>query len=210
MGAALNRLGYDRDYRQLAPDARRFRAARPRVRWDAVRLDGEVLDVPAGVVLDLGATAKAVAADRAAALVASRLHTGVLVNLGGDIATAGPAPAGGWSVEVRDREDDPATHVNLPAGAGLATSSTRSRTWQRSGLTLHHIVDPRTGRSVDPAWRSVTVAAPTCVEANALSTAAIVRGRAAFDWLCSLGAPARFVTPDGVVRTTASWPGDAR
>jgi thiamine biosynthesis lipoprotein len=210
VGAALAGLGYDREYLLIAPDGRSVRPTAPRVRWDAVRLQGDTLHVPAGVVLDLGATAKAVAADRAAALVADHLATGVLVNLGGDLATAGPAPVGGWQVEVRDREDDPSTHVSVPSAAGLATSSTRSRTWRRGGLTLHHIVDPRTGASAEPAWRSVTVAAPSCVEANALSTAAIVRGRDAFAWLRGLGAPARLVPVDGGVRVTPAWPGDAR
>ena len=65
--------------------------------WREVRLDGRSLTLPAGVQLDLGATAKAWAADRSAARIAARAGSGVLVSLGGDIAVAGrrPPTAGG-------------------------------------------------------------------------------------------------------------------
>jgi thiamine biosynthesis lipoprotein len=162
------------------------------------------LTVPTGVLLDLGATAKAVTADRAAARVAAELGTGVLVALGGDIATAGPGPDGGWRVLVRDRPGDPQCTVRLPAGAALATSSTVARTWGRPGELLHHILDPRTARPTPRVWRTVSVAAFTCLRANTLSTAAIVRGHAAPDLL--RGVPARLVTPDLDVLRLGGWP----
>jgi thiamine biosynthesis lipoprotein len=169
--------------------------------WRSVRLDGRDLTVPSGVLLDLGATAKAVAADRTAALVASRLDVGVLVALGGDIATAGPAPSRGWRVLVRDRPGDPQCTVELPAGAALATSSTVSRTW---GERLHHILDPRTGRPATRVWRTVSVAAHSCLDANTLSTAAIVRGHGAVRLLA--GSPSRLVTSRGEVLRLGGWP----
>jgi FAD:protein FMN transferase len=167
-------------------------------------LDGRRLTVPPGVLLDLGATAKAVAADRAAALVAQRLGTGVLVALGGDLATAGTAPDGGWRVLVEDRPGDPRCTVQLPAGGALATSSTAGRAWGRPGELLHHILDPRTGRPAPTVWRTVSVAAFSCLRANTLSTAAIVRGRAALNLLG--GVPSRLVTPDLDVVRLGGWP----
>jgi thiamine biosynthesis lipoprotein len=172
--------------------------------WRAVHLRGRELTVPDGVLLDLGATAKAVAADRAAMLVATRLGVGVLVALGGDIATAGPAPDGGWRVLVQDRPGDPRCTVRLPAGAALATSSTAGRTWARPGELLHHILDPRTGRPAPPVWRTISVAASCCLRANTLSTAAVVRGHAAPGLL--RGVPARLVTPARRVLRLGGWP----
>jgi FAD:protein FMN transferase len=177
--------------------------------WRSVQLDGRLLRVPAHLALDLGATAKAVAADRTAARVADELGCGVLLSLGGDIATAGPSPAGGWRIRVQDLPADPAQQVLLGAGLALATSSTQKRRWQRAGETMHHILDPATGRPAVASWRSVSVAATTCWAANTLSTAAIVRGPAAVDWLASLGADARLVAPDGAVITTGGWPAPA-
>lgn len=139
-------------------------------------------------------------------VVAADRGTGVLVNLGGDIATAGPAPEGGWRVLVQDSDDDPASHVTIGTDTGLATSSTRRRRWWRAGAAHHHIVDPRTGASAEPVWRSVSVAADSCLAANSVSTAAIVRGRRAPAWISALGVPARLVDADGQERTIGGWP----
>jgi thiamine biosynthesis lipoprotein len=208
VGTALRRLGYDRDVALLpARQDRPLRVvSRPVPGWRRVRLDGRRLTVPAGTVLDLGATAKALTADRCAALVAAACGTGVLVALGGDIATAGPAPDGGWRILVQDRPGDPSCTVAVPAGSAVATSSTTSRTWRRAGLTLHHVLDPRTGLPAEPVWRTVTVAAPSCTAANTLSTAALVRGRRAVAWLGSQRRPARLVTAGGEVLTLNGWP----
>ena len=206
VGTAMRRLGYDRDLRLVLRDGAPVRAeVRPAPGHRRVRLVGRELRLPPGVELDLGATAKAVAADRAAALVHDRLGVGVLVSLGGDVATAGPAPREGWQVLVQDTDDVPA-HISLPPGAAVATSSTRTRRWRRGGEEVHHVVDPRTGRPAPSYWRSVTVVAGCCLAANAASTAAIVRGPEAEPWLRGLGAVARLVRDDGPQLTTRGWP----
>lgn len=209
VGASVSALGYDRDIRLVESGGAVVALVRPAPGWGRLRLVGRRLTIPAGLELDLGATAKAVAADRAAALVAERLGTGVLLSLGGDIATAGTAPAGGWQVLVQDAPDDPAAPVALPAGTALATSSTVRRTWRRGGETLHHIVDPATGRSAEPVWRTVSVAAPSCAAANTAATAAIVKGDDGLDWLRRRGLPARLVGRDGRVRLVGGWPDQA-
>ncbi len=207
VGAALRRLGYDRDLWLVSDEDGPVRAVLTAVPdHRALRVEGSRLRLPAGVELDLGATAKAVAADRCAALVHAALGTGVLVSLGGDIATAGRAPAEGWQVRVQDQPEDPWTQIELPAGAAVATSSTVSRQWRRGGETLHHIVDPRTGRPAAQVWRSVTVADASCARANAITTAALVRGESAPGWVDRLGLPARFLRADGAVLLTDGWP----
>ncbi|GAA4714083.1 FAD:protein FMN transferase [Phytohabitans rumicis] len=204
VGAALYRLGYDRDFADLPA----YRAELPIVvvpapGWHQVKLEGQELTIPPAIKLDLGATAKAFTADRCARLVAERCGVGVLVSLGGDIATAGPEPDGGWRVLVQDGPDQPHCTIALAAGMALATSSTISRRWLADGRTLHHILDPRTCQPADPVWRTVTVAAEHCLEANMLSTAALVRGHHA---PTSLHKPARLVTASGEVLTLNGWP----
>lgn len=212
LGDALAGLGYDRDL-ALLPPADATRVVRPGevvVRrsstWRSLRLDGRRLTLPAGVRLDLGATAKARAADRCAALVHDRLGTGVLVSLGGDVATAGPAPREGWQVTVQDLPADAPQQVGLTAGAAVATSSTARRTWQHDGRVVHHLLDPRTGAPVDGPWRCVTVVAPTCLRANTASTATLALGDAGLSWLARTGLPARLLGHDGGVVTTGGWP----
>lgn len=205
VGRAVVELGDDHFRPGGSPVPRISSVAVP-VDWTAVEFDGHSVRIPPGTLLDLGATAKAVAADRCARRVHSETGTGVLVNLGGDIATAGPAPWDGWRVLVQDCDDDPASHVRIGTDTGLATSSTRRRRWWRAGTVHHHIIDPRSGASADPVWRSVSVAADTCLAANTVSTAAIVRGPRAVPWISALGVPARLVDRDGTERVFGGWP----
>lgn len=217
VGAAMAAAGYDRDF-TLVP--RHGPAVRLAVRqvpgWRTVRLDEQArtLSLPAGVRLDLGATAKAWAADRAADRIEATLGCGVLVGLGGDVAVAGQAPPGGWRIRVQDvsgRPEDPpagpATVVLITEG-GLATSSTSARRWCRGGDVLHHILDPRTGLPAAPVWRTVSVAASSCAAANTASTAAVIKGEAAPGWLAGLGLPARLVAESGEIVTIGGWPAE--
>ncbi|GAA1448822.1 FAD:protein FMN transferase [Leifsonia poae] len=213
LGNDLAAWGYDRDAALLPPvpdnSPRQGFSVSARVResaWPRVRLDGCRLSIPAGITLDLGATAKAFAADLIAQRITDVLRARVLVSLGGDIATAGPAGSGGWEITVQDLDDDPAQQVHLPSGVCLATSSTQKRRWMHEGRPVQHILDPAFGVPVVPVWRSVSVAASTCLMANALSTAAIVRGHTAVGWLATRGADARLVDLDGRVITVGDWP----
>jgi thiamine biosynthesis lipoprotein len=217
VGAAMNDAGYDRDFALVPRQGPPVRLTVRRVPgWRCVRLDEQAgtLTLPAGVRLDLGATAKAWAADRAAARIAAAMGCGVLVGLGGDIAVAGPAPAAGWQIRVQDvtgRPGDPparpAAVVAITTG-GLATSSTAARRWRRGGDALHHILDPRTGLPAAPVWRTVSVAAASCAAANTASTAAIIKGEAAPRWLAGLGLPARLVAESGAVAAIGGWPAE--
>ncbi|WP_035748815.1 FAD:protein FMN transferase [Arthrobacter sp. 35W] len=215
LGRDLAALGYDRDITSLdvstAPRgsttaAPAVRVARRTPGWQRIGLADGILQVPADLQLDLGATAKAVAADLAAQSVSTTLGCGVLVNLGGDIATAGPAPEGRWEILVQDDDGDPAQQISLAPGWALATSSTSKRRWLREGRNVHHILDPRFGLPAQTVWRSATVAAPSCLRANALSTAAIVRGHAARGWLDAVGADARLVDQQRRTLCTGAWP----
>jgi FAD:protein FMN transferase len=213
VGQAVVDLGYDRDFAALDRDRPDPVQPRPAPGWWRITLDvdaGQVL-IPRGVLVDLGATAKAYAADRAAARIAGLGGgLGVLVSLGGDLAAAGPGPDGGWLVGVGDDHraaaaGDPVVTVH---SGGLATSSTTQRSWRRAGRTVHHIVDPRTGDVPEPVWRTVSVAAASCVDANAAATAAVVRGRDAPGWLAGLGLAARLVDQHGDAVTVAGWPAE--
>ncbi len=213
MGARLAELGYDRTFSAVAargeplPVAVRVTAPR-RATWRDIALDrtAGLLSVPAGVLLDLGATAKAWAADTAAAAISSQLGCGVLVGLGGDLAVAGPPPTAGWAIAVQETEtgDSPST-VAITAG-GVATSGTAARRWQRGSELLHHVLDPRTGMPARTPWRAITVAAPSALAANVATTTAVVRGETGLDWLRAQGLPAHLVAENGEVIRLGGWP----
>lgn len=214
VGEAVREIGYDRDFDAIErDDPTPVRPAGPVPGWWRIGLavDRQEVVLPRGVSLDLGATAKALAADRAATRAALAAGCGVLVGLGGDIAVAGSAPEGGWRIVVGDdhaRTDPARDPVVAIRSGGLATSSVTRRTWRRGGRTVHHIVDPRTGDVPAAVWRTVSVAAGSCVDANTASTAAIVLGHAAPAWLLARRLPARLVRTDGSVTTVAGWADD--
>jgi thiamine biosynthesis lipoprotein len=173
--------------------------------------DRSTIRVAGGVSLDLGATAKALAADRAAAEASAAAGSGVLVSFGGDLAIAGPAPSDGWRVRVTDDHragfDAPGQWILLSSG-GLATSSTAVRRWRTDAGSAHHLIDPRTGRSASSVWRTVSVSAGSCVDANIASTATIIRGQKAAAWLEALALPSRLVRANGTVLHVGGWPSE--
>jgi thiamine biosynthesis lipoprotein len=213
VGTALRVAGYDRDYAAIPADAGPIVVRlRPVPGWQAVELDtarSRVRMAP-GTELDLGSTGKAVAADRAAAAALAAVGSGgVLVSLGGDIAVAGTPPGDGWPVLVAEDASvppDAGGPVVVIRSGGIATSSTQVRRWTRDGVELHHLIDPATGAPVDGPWRTATVAAATCLQANTAATGAIVRGNEAVGWLDALGLLARLVGTDGRLVTLGGWP----
>jgi thiamine biosynthesis lipoprotein len=215
LGRAMRLAGYDRTFSRLA-----FRdgclvpaSFAPGGRWREIELEPKrrAVCVPAGVELDLGASAKAAAADRIAARIAEATGSGALVSLGGDVSVAGLPPDRGWVIGV---DDDHSTSPELVRTTvvilhgGLASSGTAVRRWRTSAGELHHVLDPRTGRPVRAPWTTVTVAAATCLDANVASTAALVLGGEAPGWLSERKLPARLARPDGSVLCVAGWPAD--
>jgi thiamine biosynthesis lipoprotein len=211
VGAAVRELGYDRDFAALpANRTDPPPAPRPAPGWQRIQLDTtrRELRIPRDLEIDLGATGKALAADRIAARAAAYARCGVLVNLGGDLAVGGKPPTGGWQVAIADDHTAARETVVTILGGGLATSSILRRQWRRAGRLLHHIIDPRTGEPAVRVWRTVSVAAASCVDANAASTAAIVLGDAAPSWLAGRHLPARLVSLSGKTTTVADWPSE--
>jgi len=156
---------------------------------DKVRWQAPQLCLRPGMELDFGGIGKEYAADRALALVsAAAPGLPALVNLGGDLCCNRAPDAAPWQVGVERPEaiGSAAMVLELASGA-LATSGDTRRFLYRDGIRYGHILDPRTGWPVPDAPRSVTVAAPTCVEAGMLATFALLQGAAAEDFLRGQG-----------------------
>jgi FAD:protein FMN transferase len=167
-----------------------------------------LIGVPAGLRLDLGATAKAWTADRAATTIAGRYGCAVLVEIGGDLRAAGRTDRP-WLVEVAERAGDPAVLVSLRHG-GLTTSTRTVRQWPTPSGEAHHVIDPCTGLPSNGPWRTASVWAPSAVRANTFSTAVVATGETAEARLRLAGHPARLVAKDGTVRELGGWPSDRR
>lgn len=213
VGRAMRAVGYDDDFANVSgrhgPITIRIEAIPG---YQAIDFHGltRTVRLPKGVEIDLGSTAKALAADLAAAAAGHVVEGGgVLVSLGGDIAIAGQAPIEGWRVLASEDSATPAAAegevIALCEGA-VATSSTTVRRWTRGGVAFHHLIDPQTGQPTSGPWRTASVIAATCLDANIAATAAIVRGEGAAEWLTGIGLSARLVANDGTVLRVAGWP----
>jgi thiamine biosynthesis lipoprotein len=212
VGNAIAALGYDADLDVVLarpagpPPALGSVAGYAHVQLNPI---DRTVRIPRGVRLDLGSTAKALAADRSAARIARAVGSGALVSLGGDVAVAGPPPAGGWAVGIARDSSVPAGSVDQVVAitrGGLASSATAVRSWKAGDREVHHILDPRTGDSVAPYWVLVSATGASCVEANVVTTAAVVWGPEALDRLAGFEQSVRLVRADGEVFSVNGWP----
>ncbi len=181
---AVVAAGYDRDFDAVAREGAgpgTDVAPAPAPGCAAIELDARLFAVtlPAGVALDLGGIGKGYAADLVAAELIARGARGALVNLGGDLRALGAAPEPhGWVVAVDDPLATGSTGMLALREGAIATSTRLRRTWERDGQTLHHLIDPRTGRPAASGLASVTVVAADAWRAEVLAKAAFVAGPA--------------------------------
>ena len=187
-----------------------FRAARvpgrdevqallPLIGWPGVHWQDHRIALPrAGMELDFGGFGKEYAADRAAEVLIAAGQRYGFVSLGGDIRVIGPRADGRpWRFGIqhpRRGEGQTIATVEMASGA-LATSGDYERCFEAGGRRYCHILDPHSGWPVS-AWASVSVTAPACTAAGALSTIAMLRGRAALEFLATQGATYLAIDPD--------------
>ncbi len=207
---ALLAWGYDRDFDEIRVRdvwARPIATLTPPYTDVAFDADTHTIRLAPGCRLDLGASAKALVADVVADEVAER--GGVVVEVGGDVAVRGSGPDGPWvigtSASLRIRGNEPRVAV---AGGGVATSSLTARTWRVDGREVSHIIDPRTGAPAQGPYATATVAAASCVTANAFATAALLWGENASYHIAQAGWSARLVRRDGTVDYVGGWPAE--
>ncbi|HMA07896.1 MAG TPA: FAD:protein FMN transferase, partial [Ramlibacter sp.] len=178
------------------PDEESVREVLKHVGWEKVTWEKPRISLPKGMEIDFGGIGKEYAVDRAAALIAARGDIGFVVNFGGDLFAGGSRRGGrAWAVGVDDpdRTGEAALYrVDIRHG-GLATSGDARRFVLWHGKRLGHILNPRTGWPIEGAPRSITVYAPTCLEAGTLSTLAYLQGSGAREFLERQGAQFRIV-----------------
>lgn len=152
--------------------------------WSKVQWKNLVLQMPEGMEIDLGGIGKEYAVDRCVQIARSLTQESVLVNFGGDLATTGERrDQQCWSVgRLVTGKDNAVALFKLYCGA-IATSGDAHRYLLKDGVRYSHVLNPKTGWSVPDAPHTVSVAAPTCVEAGMMSTMAMLQGDQAEEFL---------------------------
>ncbi|MES2129626.1 MAG: FAD:protein FMN transferase [Pseudomonadota bacterium] len=166
----------------------------------ADRAPGKLRLPLAGMEIDFGGFGKEYAADRAAALLTAQGVTHGYVNLGGDLRIIGPQPDGTpWQIGIQDPRDKNALAATIPVHTGaLATSGDYERFFEQDGQRYCHILDPRTGHSVN-CWRSVSVLAPVAIAAGSYATIAMLKQEAGLAFLQESGLAFLAIDRDGQV-----------
>lgn len=156
-------------------------AARRRCGWQRLEADTAALRVfqPGGLQLDLSAVAKGYGVDAVSEFLAGAGVAHHLVELGGELRGSGMKPDGQpWWVEIEQPPGAsglPRTRVALH-GLALATSGDYLQTYDRAGCRISHCLDPRSGQPLANDVAAVSVLLPSCMEADAWSTALMVSG----------------------------------
>ena len=207
--SALEHAGYDRSFehviagvRSSSPTAHTF--ALPDYR--AVRCDPDSLTIhlAEGQRLDLGGIGKGLAVDLA--LADTSFLPNRCIAAGGDVAARGTAgPDGEWSVALEDAGEAGSRSIAL-RDAAVATSTTLKRRWRVDGQERHHLIDPRTGRPSSSPFRSVSVVAGTCVQADVAAKTALLLGEQGAPFLEQRGLHGLAVRHDASTVATSEWP----
>ena len=167
------------------PSAQQLAEVLPRIGWNHVQWNDQTARLMQhGMELDFGGFGKEYAADRAATLLMNEGVRHGLVNLGGDIRVIGPQADGSpWLMGIRHPRQDDAVIASIPITSGaLATSGDYERFFVEGDQRFCHILNPRTGWPAQH-WQSISVIAPVCVAAGAMSTTAMLKGSAAIAFL---------------------------
>lgn len=206
---SLESIGYDRDFSAIRAGTPIADTAAPPARtggWHDMRLleAGRIVELPAGVGIDLGGLAKGMAVDAAIGELATRGVGAAAVDAGGDLAVIGlPTGREAWSIAIEGPGQD--RTVSLRSGA-IATSSTSRRCWHQGDTLRHHLIDPRTGMPSTSALWSASVAAPTCTQAEAAAKAAFLLGPLdGSRFLAQHGLAGLFISADGTEHLAGAW-----
>ncbi len=153
-------------------------AVLPFVGWDRVTWHRPEITLPSGMEIDFGGLGKEYAVDTTVLKLQAASPAPFLVNFGGDLRVSGPRANGArWRVAIESVETANTAEAMLDLASGALTTSGDARRYLlRDGVRFGHILDPRTGWPVRDPPRSVTVAAPTCMEAGLISTLAMLHG----------------------------------
>jgi thiamine biosynthesis lipoprotein len=173
-------VGYMYDYREgIAPTDAEIKQALPGINYRHLILDRNASTIRfarKGMRIDLGGIAKGFAVDNSIAILSKMGFHQALVTAGGDSRILGDKNGKPWMTGIRDPRKKGESVVVIPlSDAAISTSGDYERYFMRNGVRYHHILNPKTGKSVHDT-RSATVIGPDATTTDALSTTLFVLG----------------------------------
>jgi len=173
-------IGYRYDYRKhIKPSDAEIKASLKEINYRHIVLDDKnrtvFFDMP-GVRIDLGGIAKGFAVDKSIERLQRCGIKDAMVTAGGDSRIIGDHDGRPWMIGIKDPRNKKDSVVAIPlANTAISTSGDYERYFIKNGVRYHHILNPRTGKSVR-STRSVTIIAPDATTTDGLSTTVFVLG----------------------------------
>lgn len=161
------------------PAAEALAEAAALVDWQALRIEGNEVTLPAGRMIDLGGIAKGYIADAVKEKLEAAGIESAILSFGGNIVAIGQKPDGSpWRVGIQDIDQPTGVPmmVSLNFGGSTVTSGIYERGFDADGIRYHHILDTDTGWPVQNELASVTIFSESSMMGDALSTAAFALG----------------------------------
>ena len=164
---------------QTIPAEDALASAAEKIDWRKLRVDGNDVTLPAGMMIDLGGIAKGYIADAVKDKLEKEGIRNAVLSFGGNIVTIGMKPDGSpWRVGIQDIDEPTGKTmlVSLNYGGSTVTSGIYERGFTVDGVTYHHILSSETGWPVQNELASVTIFSDSSMTGDALSTAVFALG----------------------------------
>lgn len=201
----LSTWGFTTDNKHVPTEAE-LHSLLPAVDYKQIRLQDNLLTVPNGMELDLGAVGKGYAADLVANILREYGVESAILSLGGNIHTIGSRPDGSdWRIGIRAPWEEEYLGVLEISDAAVVTSGGYENYFEdESGNIYWHILDPATGYPANSGLQAATIISTEGRMCDALSTALFVMGaeQAELYWREYGGFDMLLVTDDNEILVT--------
>lgn len=171
-------IGHQYDYRKhIQPDETQIKQSLPAVNFRHIELINNTIHFSRpGMRIDLGGIAKGYSVDRAIALLQQCGIQSGIVSAGGDSRIIGDKNGRPWIIGIQHPRKKQAYALRIPlTNSAISTSGDYERYFLTNDRRIHHIINPRTGRSARKSW-SASVIGPDATTTDALSTTMFILG----------------------------------
>ena len=187
------------------PNKNKIKAILPLIDWSAVTYDKNQITLPKkGMEIDFGGFGKEYTTDICAIKAQEMGVSGGIINLGGDLRVLGPHPDGKpWVIGIQHprKPTVPIARIDLNQGA-IATSGDYERFMIINGVRYSHLLNPKTGMSIQPRYASVSVITESCLVAGSFSTLGMLHSVDQPEWIKKAGLA--YLTIDQALKTAGS------
>lgn len=179
IGPLVELWGFGKKHSTDIPSEQAIAKAKEQLNFAAIAINGNSISKTAAVQLDFSAIAKGYAVDQIAELLEAKNIENFMVEIGGEVATAGNSPRGdSWRIGIEQPENIigkrwSTLYLNK---ASVATSGDYRNYYEVDGVRYSHTIDPRTAKPITHKLSSVTVVANSVGLADAWATALNVLG----------------------------------